>query len=96
MDKNIINLVFDSTISGLAGNDYGASEYKKQLESKIDYENINVIVFPQNIKKVAISFVQGMFNNILKKISKEEIDKYIEIQTFYPKLTNKIIDNIKF
>lgn len=96
MERNIINLVFDSTISGLAGNDYGVSEYKKQLENKVDYEKINVIIFPQNIKKVAISFVQGMFNNVLKRISKEEIDKYIEIQTSYPKLTNKIIDNIKF
>lgn len=96
MNKNTINLNFDKTISGLAGNDYGVSEYKKQLENKIDYDKINVIIFPENIKKVAISFIQGMFNEILKKVDKQEIEKYIEIQSSSQKLTDKIISNIKF
>lgn len=96
MNKNTINLNFDKTISGLAGNDYGVSEYKKQLENKIDYNKINVIIFPENIKKVAISFIQGMFNEILKKVDKQEIEKYIEIQSSSQKLTDKIISNIKF
>lgn len=96
MSKNIINLKFDNTISGLAGNEYGASVYKQQLQDKIDLKNSNIIIFPDNIKRVAISFIQGMFNEILKKIDKQEIEKYIEIQTSYQELTEKIISNIKF
>lgn len=96
MSKNIINLKFDNTISGLAGNEYGVSVYKEQLEDKIDLKNSNIIIFPDNIKRVAISFIQGMFNEILKKIDKQEIEKYIEIQTSYQELTEKIISNIKF
>lgn len=95
-EENEINLIFDKTISGLAGNDYGYTEYKNQLENKIDYSKLNIIIFPENIKKVAISFVQGMFQEILKQVNKEEIEKYIQIKTSYPKLTNKIIDNIMF
>lgn len=96
MKKNIINLNFDKTMSGLAGYEFGESEYKSQLDGKIDYEQLNVIIFPDNIKKVAISFVQGMFSEILKKINKEEIDKYIEIISIHEKVKEKVIYNIKF
>lgn len=95
-EENIINLVFDKTISGLAGNDYGYSEYKSQIDEKIDYNKKNIIIFPDNIRKVAISFIQGMFQEILKNVNKEELEKYIQIKTSYPKLTQKIIDNIMF
>lgn len=96
MDKNIINLEFDKSISVLAGNEYGYEEYKKQLKEKFKVEKINVIVFPNNIQKVAISFVQGMFRDILNDINKEELEKYIEIKSSYDELTQKIISNIKF
>ena len=96
MEKNNINLEFDKTISGLAGNEYGYEEYKKQIRDKFDIKKINVIIFPQNIEKVAISFIQGMFRDILSQIDKEELEKYIEINSSSEELTEKIINNIKF
>lgn len=96
MENNIIKLEFDKTISGLAGNDYGYEEYKKQIMNKFDYTKINTIIFPEYIKKVAISFVQGMFTEILKVIDKNEIEKHVIIKSSSEQLTNKIISNIKF
>lgn len=96
MDNNIIELEFDKTIAGLAGNDYGYEEYKKQIMDKFNYNMINTIVFPKQIKKIAISFVQGMFKDILKIIDKNEIEKYVIIKSSSEQLTNRIVNNIKF
>lgn len=96
MLNNIINLSFDKTIAGLAGNDYGYEEYKKQIKDKFDYNKNNIIVFPNEIKRVAISFIQGMFRDILEKIDKNEIEKFVTIRSSSEQLTNKIISNIKF
>ena len=96
MNNNIIELNFDKTISGLAGNNYGYEEYKEQIMYKFDSKKINTIIFPSQIKKVAISFIQGMFRDILKQIDKNEIDKHIIIKSSSEQLTEKIIDNIKF
>ena len=96
MENNIIELEFDKTIAGLAGNDYGYEEYKKQIMDKFNYDKKNTIVFPEQIKKVAISFVQGMFKDILKVIDKNEIEKYVIIKSSSEQLTNTIVNNIKF
>lgn len=96
MENNIIKLKFEQTISGLAGNDYGYEEYKKQIKDTFDYSKNNTIIFPNQIKKVAISFVQGMFRDILEKIDKNEIEKYVTIKSSSEQLTNKIVSNIKF
>lgn len=96
MENNVIELEFDKTIAGLAGNDYGYEEYKKQILNKFDYNKKNTIIFPKEIKKVAISFVQGMFKDILKEIDKNEIEEYVIIKSSSEQLTNKIVNNIKF
>ena len=96
MENNIIELKFDQTIAGLAGNDYGYEEYKKQIKDIFDYNKNNIMIFPDQIKKVAISFVQGMFRDILEKIDKNEIEKYVTIKSSSEQLTNKIVSNIKF
>lgn len=96
MKDNIIELKFEQTIAGLAGNDYGYEEYKKQIKDMFDYSKNNIIVFPEQIKKVAISFVQGMFRDILEKIDKNEIEKYVTIKTSSEQLTKKVVSNIKF
>lgn len=96
MENNIIELKFDKTISGLAGNDYGYEEYKKQIKDKFNYDKKNIIIFPEQIKKVAISFVQGMFKDILKEIEKNEIEEYVIIKSSSDQLTKRIWNNIKF
>ena len=96
MENNIIELKFDKTISGLAGNDYGYEEYKKQIKDKYNYDKKNIIIFQEQIKKVAISFVQGMFKDILKEIDKNEIEEYVIIKSSSDQLTKRIWNNIKF
>ena len=96
MENNIIKLNFDRTITGLAGNDYGYEEYKKQIKERFDYNKSNTIIFPEQIRKVAISFVQGMFREILEQIDKNDIEKYVTIKSSSKQLTDKILNNIKF
>lgn len=93
---NKIILEFDKSISGLAGNDYGVAEYKKQVQSCILWNDKNEIIFPDNIKKVGISFIQGFFSEILEKIDKGSIDNYIIIKSSSDDLSKKIVENIKF
>ena len=96
MENNVIELVFDKTIAGLARNDFGYEEYKKQIKDKFEYNKKNVIVFPEQIKKVAISFIQGMFRDILEKVDKCKIEMFVEIRSSSEQLTTKILNNIKF
>ncbi len=93
---NRIELDFNKTITGLAGNLYGVTEYNKQAKDKFDWNGMNEIIFPNHITKVSISFVQGFFKEILEKINKEDIDDYVTIKTSADELTEKIIGNIKF
>lgn len=96
MKENRIILSFDKTLSGLAGNNFGYEEYKRQIKEKFDYNSNNIIVFPNTIEKVAISFIQGMFKEILEKINKNEIETYVTIKSSSEQLSKKIIENIKF
>ncbi|MGL5820278.1 MAG: hypothetical protein ACRCYE_01430, partial [Sarcina sp.] len=61
-----INLEFDSSLSRLAGNSFGEKIYIDQVMKKINFEKKEKIkiIFPNNIKDIAISFVQGFINRI--------------------------------
>jgi len=93
---NKINLKFDSTITGLAGNPYGFSQYIEQVREIFDWNGLNEIIFPKNIEKIGISFIQGFFQEILGKIDKSEIDNYVKITTTSEDLTKKVVGNLKF
>lgn len=93
---NKIILKFDNSITGLAGNPYGVLEYEKQVKGSFKWDEKNEIVFPSHITKIGISFIQGFFSEILSKIDKRSIDKYLFIKSSSEELTNKIMENIKF
>ena len=63
---NKIELSFKKDIKGLAGNDYGYEIYCKQVANKIKWDDINTIIFPKYIERIAISFIQGFCRDILK------------------------------
>jgi hypothetical protein len=67
MEKRI-ELIFNKATTRLAGNPYGKDVYDKQVKNKIDFSRVNVISFPENIEKVASSFVQGFFSEIIKEV----------------------------
>lgn len=92
----IIKLDFDESINGLAGYKLGQKVFNKQIKKYLDYNTINKIIFPKNIERVSISFIQGFSKKIVDIIGKSNVDKYIIIESNSEYLTNKILYNMKF
>lgn len=88
--ENIIELKFNNTITRLAGNAFGNSTYINQVRDKINYNYTNIIIIPNYIEDIAISFVQGFTDEIFEEISKDEFDKY-----FIIKANDKIVNKFK-
>lgn len=92
---NKITLNFPTTINRLAGNHFGVETYNNQVKENINYSKKNIIIIPEYIEDVAISFVQGFTQEIFNKIKKDEFDNYFEIQA-KDKVRNKFIKSIYF
>ena len=90
MKENRIELVFGKADTRLAGNPYGRSVYKEQVEGKIDYSAKNVICFPQNIEKIASSFVQGFFAEIVEQVGFDRVQDVIRVTAS----TDQIVENV--
>jgi len=86
----IINLEFDKTLIGLAGNEYGRETYVNQVKDKIDLSGENTIVIPSHIENIAISFVQGFADEIFEKIGKDDFFDHISIEA-NEKVKNKFM-----
>ena len=52
-----IELIFNKSITRIAGNPYGKQIYNEQVKDKVDLNAVNKIIFPDNINGVSISFV---------------------------------------
>ena len=63
--NNQVELVFDKTLTSLAGYDYGRNVYEQQVKGRIDLTKPFRLCFPGQIKGVASSFVQGFFEEIV-------------------------------
>ncbi len=70
MDNSIKLAFTDKTLTNLAGFNYGQEIYEKQVDGKIDINQKYEIIFPDQIKGVAPSFVQGFFKQIVEKIGR--------------------------
>ena len=75
-----INLKFNKMITSLAGNAYGKSIFKEQCED-IDYKSGIEIIFPDQIKYIATSFIQGFFQEIVENIGIVGIMQNVEIKS---------------
>lgn len=93
--KNKITLKFNNTLSKLSGNSFGHSIYEEQVAPYFKEEGCNVIVFPNNITGVAISFAQGFVRDIVDKFGKINLDKYISIESSSEELSGLILDKMK-
>lgn len=74
-----LKLLFNKNRNVLVGNDYGLNIYNKQIKNKINFNEHTIIHFPEQIKDISISFVQGFTSEILKEIDKSEFFKYFTI-----------------
>ena len=88
----IIELEFENTLTNLADFRFGGEIFRKQIKKKISKDEKNVIVFPDQIEDIAISFIQGMYDGIIKTIGKENAMSKVEIKTKTQELTQKIIN----
>lgn len=98
MNKKSYKINVDEKLSGLAGFPYGEEIYKKQIKPNLteeDYENGFIIVFPTNIERIASSFVQGFFAELIKKIGFDELVEKIEIRSSSKELSKNIIWNLE-
>lgn len=89
-----INLNFPKSATGLAGFPYGEKVYKDQVEGKISYDEDITIVFPNQVEKVASSFVQGFFAKIVMSIGYKGVENKVKIVSKSDKLTASIRKNI--
>ena len=88
--ENRFELVFGKAETSLAGYPFGEKTFTEQVSAQIDYEKHVTIVFPENIKMVASSFIQGFFDEIIKHIGFKSIDEKVTIESASEELSNKI------
>ena len=91
---NEINLIFDKSTTRLAGNPYGRSVFREQIEKAIKYDKKNVIVFPDNIERVASSFIQGMFAEIVEKIGYAGVIEHITLKAKTEELAKEMYEDL--
>ena len=95
VDFNEIKLEFENGVSRLVGLELGKNIYKTQVEGKVDYSKKNIIVIPNEIEDVAITFVQGLTEGIFDNIKKDEFQTYFEVRGSQ-KVIDKVIKSIYF
>ena len=86
----VVKLIFDKSQTRLVGFPYGETTYReqvKQMYDKISDEN-------EQIEKVASSFVQGFFSELINSIGYEKIEERFIIESSNEKLTARIQENI--
>lgn len=91
-----IRLEFKNHLTGIAGFLYGQQTYKDQVQSKLKGQlQAMTIVFPDNIERVASSFVQGFFSDIINKVGYDDFDDIVTIKAKTEDLAEEIRGNIR-
>jgi hypothetical protein len=91
---NEIKLEFKKSLTKLAGYSYGKNIYDEQVKNKIDINREIVIIFPDNIKDIASSFIQGFFYDFVENIGIKGIERQVDIVSSDPEMKQKIIKNL--
>ncbi len=93
---NKILLSFDKTLSALSGNDFGRSIYLNQIKNQINMDEHNTIVFDSSILIIGISFVKGMFSELLENYSIDDLREKISFQCSSKEVEMSIWDSLEF
>ena len=89
-----ISLEFPKSETRLAGFPYGETVYKEQVKNIISFDGDIEIIFPNQIEKVASSFVQGFFSGIVAVIGYKGVEEQIKIVSRNDNLTASIRKNM--
>ena len=92
---NIIKLKFDKTVTRLAGYPYGRHIYDTQVKDVIDFSQCVQIEFPEQIVAIASSFVQGFFDEIIKKVGILGIGRQVIVMAPSIDVEDTIIKNLQ-
>lgn len=91
---NVIRLRFEKSLEGLAGYDFGLETYNTQVDNAVNFEQKVTIVFPDNIHRIASSFIQGFFEQIVQQIGVSGVETNIEIDSSRKDMKDIIIKNL--
>lgn len=91
---NFIELEFKKSITKLAGYTLGKEIYDNQVKDKVDFSGKIVIKFPDNIRDIASSFIQGFFYELIDKIGIKGIKNQVEIISSNDKMKDEILNNL--
>ncbi len=89
-----IYLDFPQTLTRLTDNPYGRQIFTDQVADKIDYEQMNIIHFPDRIIRITSSFVQGFFTEIVNHLGYDELKNHIKIDGVDEKVEESVWNNL--
>lgn len=91
-----IELQFKKDLTGIAGFPFGEKIFKEQVAPQLPGKICPMtIIFPKNIERVASSFVQGFFSDIINEVGYDEFDNVITIKADTDELAENIRGNIR-
>lgn len=91
-----IELRFAKADTRIAGNPFGKAVFCEQVKEKINYNDINVIIFPETVEKVASSFVQGFFSEVIAEIGYKRFSEVIRIKARTEDLERQMIEDLLY
>lgn len=94
MEKKRICLRFSPMVTRLAGFDFGESTYHEQVKEQIDFSGQTTIEFPEQIIKIASSFVQGFFAEIIDQVGIDKIGSQVVVDAGSPEVVASILNNL--
>lgn len=86
-----IELKFDKLLTSLAGNKFGAEVFENQVVN-VKYDEKYEIIFPERIKYVATSFIQGFFQKFIECFGISGIEDNVEIVTSINDFKKFVVD----
>lgn len=91
---NEVYLKFDKTLSGLAGYRFGEEVYNGQVKGAVDFTKDFTIIFPNEIERIASSFTQGFFKEIVAAIGVSGIERTVTIKSSVPDMKKRLIEDL--
>ena len=90
-----IRLEFDDkTIIALAGYDYGKKIFNEQVGEQVDIDQGINLIFPDQIQKLASSFVQGFFSTWVKRDGFQKVLEKVHVQSVHQRIEHFIQKNL--
>lgn len=90
-----LELQFKSDIAKLIGNPFGKQVYEEQVKGKIDLNDNVRLVLPERINRVASSFVQGFFDDIVRQVGISGVKDKFEFETSIPNFKEFVLENLE-